>query len=220
MALEKAFLAKASTPEDGVPVLFNPSEYTIEKSNQYAEIGIPGLASPLLQFVRGNSKTLRMELFFDTYEERQSGGETIPARSDVRAQTDKVTSFMDIDPDTHAPPICVFSWGMPEEKRKAFTGVIESISKKFTLFLSDGTPVRATLTVAFKELVDDDFRRNRRHSTNHTKTHVVRSDETLCGIAAREYGRPSDWRRIAVANGIDDPRALRPGTVLVIPVAH
>lgn len=52
-------------------VLFNPNRYSLEKSNQIAEVGIPGLGSPILQFVRGNARTLSMELFFDTYEQQQ-----------------------------------------------------------------------------------------------------------------------------------------------------
>ena len=37
------------------------------------------------------------------------------------------------------------------------------------------------------------------------------------GIAFREYDDPAQWRRIAEANGIDDPLALQPGRRLLIP---
>jgi hypothetical protein len=50
-----------------IEVLFNPSEYTIEKANKYQSTPIPGLATPVHQFVHGESDTLTMELFFDTY---------------------------------------------------------------------------------------------------------------------------------------------------------
>jgi nucleoid-associated protein YgaU len=36
-------------------------------------------------------------------------------------------------------------------------------------------------------------------------------------IAAREYEDPAEWRRIADANGIDDPLQLEPGRRLMIP---
>ena len=36
--------------KDEVPVKFYPSEYTLEKSNEFASINIPGLESPVLQF--------------------------------------------------------------------------------------------------------------------------------------------------------------------------
>ena len=45
----------------------------INKDNNIAQISIPGLRSPLLQFVNGNLKTLDMELFFDTFLEKVYG---------------------------------------------------------------------------------------------------------------------------------------------------
>jgi nucleoid-associated protein YgaU len=41
--------------------------------------------------------------------------------------------------------------------------------------------------------------------------------ETLTRVAAQELGDPAQWRRIADANGIDDPLAVAPGTVLEVP---
>ena len=73
-----------------VPVLFYPSEYSMEKSNEFANINIPGLESPLLQFSRGGLETLSMDLFFDTYE----------TRKDVRKYTNKIVDLLKIDPDT------------------------------------------------------------------------------------------------------------------------
>ena len=51
-----------------IPVQFNPTEYTLEKGAQIAEIAIPGLDSPILQFIRGQTEKLTLELFFDTTE--------------------------------------------------------------------------------------------------------------------------------------------------------
>src|SRR5678810_346586 len=116
-------------------VLFNPTQYGIDKSNQIAEAAVPGLSAPILQFVHGNTRTLSMELFFDTYEER----------SDVRTHTDKVYDLLNIDASTHVPPICRVAWGDFN-----FRGVLDHVSGKFTLFLANGTPARATLSVTFK----------------------------------------------------------------------
>ena len=59
MSLTKAKLVNASAPPDGpedaVEVMFNPSEYSIDRGASYAELPIPGLATPLLQFVRGEA---------------------------------------------------------------------------------------------------------------------------------------------------------------------
>src|SRR5262250_3288182 len=124
---------------DAFKVLFNPTQYSVDKANQIAEAAIPGLEAPILQYVHGNTRTLTMDLFFDTFEEKQ----------DVRGSTDKVYDLLKIDPSTHAPPICNLSWGTFK-----FRGVIDHISGQFTMFLADGTPVRATLSVVFKEFID------------------------------------------------------------------
>ena len=62
------------------------------------------------------------------------------------------------------------------------------------------------------------FTNNRgNESPDHAKLHAVRRGETLQSIAAQEYDDPNQWRRIADANGIDDPFRLDPGARLIIP---
>ena len=71
--LVKAFLTRKDMPAMVVPFLFNPTEFTVEKSNQFAEINIPGLDSSLFQFVRGGARTLTMDLLFDSQIELPDG---------------------------------------------------------------------------------------------------------------------------------------------------
>jgi hypothetical protein len=185
-------------------VLFNPSQYGIDKSNNIAEAAVPGLPAPILQYVHGNTRTLSMELFFDTYEERK----------DVRTHTDKVYALLEINGSTHAPPICRITWG-----NLNFRGVLDHVSGKFTLFLANGTPVRATLSVTFKEFIDVNvlIQETPTQSADHTKYYVVKTGDRIDIIAGEEYGDPSKWRPIADANNLDDPTRLQAGDRLVIP---
>lgn len=187
-------------------VLFNPTQYSLAKANQFAEAAIPGLAAPILQYVHGNTRTLSMDLFFDTYEEQ----------TDVRAHTQQVYDLLGIDSSTHAPPICDISWGTFR-----FRGVLDQVSGKFSLFLSNGTPVRATLTVTFKEFIDVEVlvQENPTQSADHRKTRTVKAGDRIDTIAAEEFGDAGKWRLVADANGLDDPMALHPGDVLKIPAA-
>src|SRR5262252_1739863 len=50
-----------------ISVLFNPTEYSFDRSNSYKATPVPGLGSPLLQFVNGEADELSMELFLDDY---------------------------------------------------------------------------------------------------------------------------------------------------------
>lgn len=202
MKLEKANISVVIGGGEEVEVLFNPNEYRLSGSNQFAEVAIPGLPAPPLQFVRGNSRTLTMQLFFDTYEK---GG-------DVREHTRKVTRLLDIDPELHAPPVVLFTWGDLN-----FMGVLERAEQRFTLFYASGIPARATVDVIFKEFTEGTEQAGKNRSATFDKRRTVRRGDTLSGIAGREYGDPGNWRPIAAANGIDDPLALYPGQVLVIP---
>src|SRR3974377_1537463 len=94
-----------ATETDEIKFQFNPTELSFNKAVQIAEIAIPGLDSPLLQFVRGQDETITMDLFFDTTE----NGMGVGAKS-VTALTDQIYSLVKIDPNRHAPPICTFLW--------------------------------------------------------------------------------------------------------------
>src|SRR5260370_14662339 len=147
-----------STPVNGVlagkeiQVLFNPAEYSIEKGNTYQSTALPGMPTPVTQFVNGNADTLTMELYFDTYA-KSSRHPNVTQREDVRNYTRKISDLLEIDPKLHAPPIVQFTWGGPLGTPQGiqFTGIIEKLSQKFTFFLDDGTPVRATLNVTFTQ---------------------------------------------------------------------
>src|SRR5439155_14441149 len=108
--LEKALITNTVTGQR-IPVMFNPEEYTVNRDINYAQIGVPGLSAPVIQFVHGNMQTLEMELFLDTYESHKEGSRALNAAGDdVRELARKVTDLMNIDPATHAPPVLLFTW--------------------------------------------------------------------------------------------------------------
>jgi hypothetical protein len=214
MELKKGFIKvlEGENKNKEIDILYFPPEYSIEKSNSFSEIAIPGLESPYLQFVKGNATSISLEIFYDTYEER----------IDVRTLTNKLTDLMNIDPTLHAPPPLEFIWGVGS--KEIFYCVLESVTKKFTMFRSlemdkpPVVPVRARLTVKLKEFKKELSERERRtQSPDKTKTYMVKQDDSLWYIAYREYGDPSKWRPIANKNKIDDPRFLIPGSELIIP---
>jgi nucleoid-associated protein YgaU len=187
-------------------VIFNPAEYSLEKGNQFASAPLPGLSNPVLSFVNGDADVLTMELFFDTYTDR--GG------IDVRTETDKIARYLEIDPDLHAPPPVRFVWG-----GLTFCAVIERLTQRFTMFLENGVPVRATLNVTFKEYrtIADQLDKRPMKSSDWTKRRVIAEQDRLSLIAAVEYGDPAVWRLIADANDIDNPRVLEPGREIRLP---
>lgn len=188
-----------------IEILYFPSEYSVEKSNSFSEISIPGLEAPYLQYVKGNAGSISLEVFYDTYEDGV----------DVRTLTDQLTNLMNIDPKLHAPPPLRFIWGIPAEP---FDCVLERVTKRFTMFLSDGVPVRARLNITLKEFkISLSSREAAVQSADKTKIYIAKQGDSLWAIAQREYGNPALWRPIADNNRIDNPRLLEPGMELIIP---
>jgi nucleoid-associated protein YgaU len=213
MALTKAVIEVLDPPGSTpavISVQFNPGEYSLDKKVQIAEVAIPGLDSPIQQFVRGQTERLTLDLFFDATD--GGLGET---SKDVRDQTDPIYRLAKLQSSTHAPPRVRVTWG----QGLSFKAIVESVTQKFTLFNPLGIPLRATLSVAFREYktLEEQIAALNLQSSDHTKSRVVRRGDTLSRIAAEEYNESTAWRAIADANGLDDPTALVPGSTLIIP---
>lgn len=187
-----------------IPVMFNPPEYQLQVTNQFAEVGIPGLGSSLLQFVKGSAQTLTMELFFDTTDEG----------IDVRVFTALVMDLTSLNSETHAPPRLLFLWGS-----LIFPCVLESVTQKFDYFNALGMPLRARLNVTLKgnDTLQDLLGGVQLLSADRTKQWMFKKGDTLQKIAAQEYGDPNQWRPIARANQIDNPLTIPAGRSLKIP---
>lgn len=208
-----------------VPCQYNPTELQFEKQNQIAEIGIPGLAAPIQQFVRGQAATLTADLFFDTSD----SGTGLKAQP-VTELTDKVFAALLIDPELHVPPTVIFRWGpgfpggglpsqVQQQARKSFLEILTGVRQSFTFFSRAGVPLRAKLHVTIREYAPlaRQLQDLRLASPDRTHGHVLRRDETLASLAQERYGQTREWRRIAQANRIGDPRRLAPGRRLTVP---
>lgn len=187
---------------------FNPFEYTIKQSNKYEAKFKDGSNVPTMEFKGFNVKKLTLKLYFDTFEKKE----------DVSLITRKLWELMQVNKDDEGkkrPPPVAFRWGTLE-----FFAVIDSISQKFTLFLQDGTPVRAEATISLSQHLDS----NEYSPQNPTsgggpleRVLQVRSGDRLDLIAAEIYGDAGKWRLIAAYNDITNPFSIRAGQTLRIP---
>ena len=194
---------------DPIEVLFNPNQITFQKSAAWKFTPAAEKDTPKAQFTHGESANLTTDLFFDTYE----------TGTDVRDHTDKIYHLTTVEQhgNKHRPPICKLLWGTFDFND--FKWVLQAVNQRFTLFLENGTPVRATLGCTFKQWRSDeeDEKRMNKESADVPKTRTVRRGDSLSSIAGEEYRDPTLWRPIAEANSIDDPFSLTPGQMLAIP---
>jgi hypothetical protein len=196
--------------ETVIEACFNPTEYSIKKSNSFNEIKIPGLGSPVIQFNNGETRTLSIELMLDTYYTDQAEKESVKQK-----YIDKLEKLLAVDSELHAPPPCKVLWGKLE-----FTGVLDSMDKKYVLFDSGGTPIRARVTLSFKEYISLTAQASGTptNSPDRRKVFTVKEGDSIWQLSNRAYADPGLWRVIAEANNIDDPLELDFGKDLIIPV--
>jgi hypothetical protein len=216
-----------------IEVQYNPTEFTLDKQVTLGEATIPGLDAPLQQFVRGNAEKLTLDLFCDTTEHGMGEGAT-----SVTTKTDQIYQLIRIEPTRHAPPLLTFKWNdefpgnrvgasadapalapLGSQRRNAFDCIMESIRQKFTLFSSEGVPLRATLTVTLREYrnLEDQLHQLNLSSPDRTHVHVLQQGDTLAGVARRYYDDAAQWRPIAAENRIEDVRRTTPGAFLRVP---
>ncbi|MBR5163329.1 MAG: LysM peptidoglycan-binding domain-containing protein [Schwartzia sp.] len=212
-----------------INVLYNPQSYVRQKSVNYRPISLLSADAPLVQYHSGGMESLSFELFFDSVSAGAEVGGTMGDRLkfagnsllptiaggiDVRDYTKKIMDLMYIDGDLHRPPELKVEWASLQ-----FKGFLARCSQRFVRFDEQGQPVRAFLSCTFIEHRENKklFVANPLNSPDTTKYHTVRQGDSLWSLAAKEYGDAGEWRAIAEANGISNPRRLRTGETLVVP---
>ena len=185
-------------------------------SNRWDAEPVAGASAPSLRYAGAQSGKFSLSLVFDT----TGTGASVTTHTNKllkRMEVDKTLADYDPQRNSGRPQWLTFHWGT---QLHTFKAIISSLNVTFTYFASDGTPLRATVDASFDQYEADDTwaRQNPTSGTpNPQRTHQVLPGETLDRIAARYYGDATRWRAIAAANGISDPLAIRPGSLIAIP---
>ncbi|MPZ73807.1 MAG: peptidase M23 [Nitriliruptorales bacterium] len=229
--LEKAYLALVAPPnpadrppplssvlgqagsggEGEVVFMFNPKEFSISKAAQWQRRDQAGAQRATMpEFTGSQPGTLQLEVFLDKSEEADPS-----VAADVQRLLDTVTPLQSTLPNHGSPPWVVFGWG----QFMSFVAVVKQVNARYTMFQSDGTPIRATCTLTLEEVPTDPPPRQNPTSgaLAASRSHRMVDGDSLQSVAQREYGDVSRWRDLAAANGIDDPMRVMPGTELLIP---
>lgn len=214
---------KAELAIDGgetIPVLFNPTEYTITKTNTWNFKEVQGQSLPPPEFGGGAPRQITLSLLLDN--SLLEGSQT------VKDITDKLFKMMEVGDGQPAggtrasPPKVTFRWGAVD----TFLAVCTSLTVAYQLFEPNGMPIRADVKLDLKQAdqASTASSGSAQKGTNPTTramdghgVHTVQDGDSLPSIAYRAYGDATRWRAIAEANGIDNPLHVRRGTPLVVP---
>lgn len=200
-----------------IEVMFNPSEYSTAVSVTWKE----EKESSIPQLIGSNYDKFTVNLLFDTYEKQVDVREDhIDKKTNKKIAGTKrlIELTFPIVEGTNRknPPVCLFSWG-----KFNFKGYIEKVDQKFTMFLKDGMPVRAYVTITMKPVVSASEMLKLKGIAESRKVRIVKEGDRLDLIASEEMKNPSMWRKIAEANNISDPFDFPGpediGKILIIP---
>jgi Contractile injection system tube protein len=194
-----------------VEFLFNPKDYSMGLSAGWNFKGSKKDGEQP-EYTGTQLRTLDVEMFLDATDKPDGDvSATIDAlQSTVRPTAKSVSS------DTPFPPIVVFSWGTTAQ----FVGVVKSVTSSLTLFRPTGRPVRATCKLSMQELETPKPKQNPTSGAfGSTRSHTVVLGDSLASVANAEYGAPTMWRAIAIANDLEDPFSLQLGRELLLPGA-
>ncbi|MEV4555609.1 peptidase M23 [Kitasatospora sp. NPDC049285] len=210
------------TGADGTAVRcqFNPTTVRRSKTSTWTERPTRGSANhPVPQFVGTGPERLTVKLLFDGFDQGPDRpGERVGPAS-VQESVDRLLAWTCVPEDRrHAenpqPPAVTFAWAAGLR----FTGFVMQVDAEYTMFGATGLPLRATAEVTLQAIPDDP------QGTNPTsggiagrRAVVAVQGDTLASVAYREYGDPQLWRAVAIANGIEDPARVPPGTRLLLP---
>jgi len=192
---------------------FNPTQYSISKSNTWNVKPVVGKKGPpKAQFGGGQPKELSLDLLFDASDSSKDvRSEVVDQLFEMMEANDKFASGQ--SKKSARPPTVTFTWGA-----QVLKAVAKSLSVQYTLFRPDGKPLRAAVKLSLMEVPEGGLEgQNPTTRGEVLESRIVRDGDSLQSLAYAAYGDPTQWRVIAEANGIDDPLVLTRGRSLVIP---
>jgi hypothetical protein len=227
--LEPDFVTEKSGGKN-VQVQFNPETLKVSFANAIATPSAAGspkatgsqAGSPAQLFVGAGSTKLAVVLWFDVT--------AIPAEAerveDVRELTREVIYFITPkagDSEQFIPPAVNFHWGT-----FSFAGIVDSLEESLEFFSNDGKPLRAQITLALSQQRIPEYVAGRGvpalappgagtgpggRPIGTSPLTQAPSGSSLQSLAGQSG---ADWRAVAQANGIENPRQLVAGQLIDI----
>jgi hypothetical protein len=202
-------------PDTWTKVQFNPETMKVTYANTLkTPEGAGDQTGPAArQFVGAGTTKLSLQLWFDVTAPVPEG---VAKENDVRKLTQKVAFFITPkeDGDKLVPPATRFIWGSFQ-----FDGIMEGLEESLELFSPEGRPLRASMTLNLSQqrITKFVFRETRGPAAAPqvgSRPLAQAANGSSVQSLADAAGKGDDWQSIAAANGIENPRMLRPGQLL------
>jgi hypothetical protein len=190
--------------------LINPDRYSQRYEIHFNEEQGSGTSNATLKYKKTSPPGLDFELLFD------GTGVLSASRTDVQGD---ITNFKNVayyyNGTIHKPNYLRLTWG----KGLRFQCQLTTLSFTYTLFKSDGTPLRAKANVSFKEYQTPAQVAANADNESPDMTHecIVKAGDTLPALTYSIYGDSKYYLDVAAYNKLDNFRQLLPGTKVLFP---
>ncbi|PWR01044.1 hypothetical protein DKT77_19120 [Meridianimarinicoccus roseus] len=192
-------------------VQFNPESYTDETKIELAPTEpAHGDVGQEAKFKSIQPKTYAFKLMMDGtgYSEGYEGKNSVTEQLEAFRKT---TGFSG---NTHRPRFLMLVWG-----KLSAVCVLESFTITYTLFASDGLPLRATVDATFKEHKDPKTSEREKNLSSPDIDHVrvALAGDRLPSMVFDVYRSTRYTVDVARANGLDTIRRVDEGRAVVLP---
>lgn len=189
-------------------LMLNPSSMKKGQSIGYNKSMPLGLSGFNPRFDSTKPETLNFEFVID-------GTGVVKQVTSVNDELKKLCNVVyTYQGDNHEPNHVRITWGTLR-----FDGRLQSMDVNYTLFLPNGDPLRAKITMGFVAAMgakEESLKANRQ-SPDLSHMIEVQAGDTLPLLCQRIYNDPGYYPEIARINNIINLQALRPGTKLLFP---
>lgn len=197
-------------PNGTYEVMLNPESLKWGRSIQYNEEQALDSSSPSSKYNKTASEQVSFDLVIDCT------GVVDSTRVDIQTEMTKLTGVVyTYNGSIHRPNYVMLVWG----KTLVFKCVLTSFDTSYTLFRSDGTALRAKISLAFRSYIDAATlaKKDDKKSPDMTHRLLVREGDSLPQISEQIYLSPDYYIQLAQFNGLNKFRQLPAGGQLIVP---
>lgn len=207
---DENFTSKAGTPFE---VMINPETYSHTYSINYTDRKDMGSNNMSADFNQMAKEKLSFKITLDSTGVVPLA--TANKGKDVKTMIKELKAIVyDYQGSIHQPYFVELLWGA-----MIFKGRLDSLSLDYKLFRSDGTPVRANVSLGFTGYMSEEVATAEANQSSPDMTHIVtvKEGDTLVELCRKIYGKSKYYLKVAEYNNLTNFRYLNPGSKISFP---
>uniref|UniRef100_UPI0040572DD0 CIS tube protein n=1 Tax=Candidatus Electronema sp. TaxID=2698783 RepID=UPI0040572DD0 len=194
-----------------VEVQINPTSFSHEHSIAYSKNRIIGSIGEDLKYKRTNIEKISFEIVLDGTGVASEKKEAISVKEQIKIFKNIIYDYAG---QKHQPKPVNLIWGS-----FSFNGRLVSLSIDYTMFASDGSPLRAKLKISVNGYTSKEEQAKKSNKSSPDLTHIieVKAGDTLPLLCYQVYRDTSYYPDVARINGLNSLQEMRPGLKLTFP---